>query len=100
MKRKSGMANGPHLESGGRSAGEAYSGGVLDGLCATNRFDQFQRRAHLALINARGTVPASTDYGYGPASRFQPVSKSGNTVTYSYPGYHLKKGRALLASSV
>jgi hypothetical protein len=84
MKRKSGMANRLHLESAGRSAGEGFTGGVLDGLRVTNRFDQFQRRTNLALINSQGAVLATTDYGYDTASRFQSVSKSGNTATYSY----------------
>ncbi len=65
-------------------AGEGYSGGVLDGLRVTNRFDQFQRRTNLALINAQGTVLATTDYGYDTASRLGLVAKSGNTATYSY----------------
>jgi hypothetical protein len=39
MKRKSGMANRLHLESAGRLAGEAYSGGVLYGLRIINQFD-------------------------------------------------------------
>jgi hypothetical protein len=56
MKRKSAMSNRLRLESRGRLAGEAYSGGVLDGLRLTNCFDQFQRSTNLALINASGTV--------------------------------------------
>jgi hypothetical protein len=82
MKHASGMANRLHLESGGRFAGEAYSGGVLDRLRITNRFDQFQRRTNLVLINAKGTVLASTNCGHDPASRSGTVAKSGNTVAY------------------
>jgi hypothetical protein len=78
------MANRLHLESGGCFADEAYTGGVLDGLRIANRFDQFQRRTNLALINSQVTVLAATDYGYDTASRFQSVSQSGNTATYSY----------------
>jgi hypothetical protein len=57
---------------------------VLDGLRVTNRFDQFQRRTSLALINPQGTALAATDYSFDTASRFQSVSKSGNSATYSY----------------
>ena len=63
---------------------ESYSGGPLDGLSVTNRYDQHLRRTNLAILNSQSSILAFTAYAYDNASRLATVSDGTNTATYTY----------------
>ncbi len=67
----------------GNLLSEAYSGGPLNGLTVTNRYDAWLRRATNGLWNG-STWLAQTRYGYDEASRLRTVAAGTNTVAYSY----------------
>jgi YD repeat-containing protein len=61
--------------------GEAYSGGILNGLAVTNGYDRFLRRTNLALKTQPSTA---TQFGYDNAGRVQSVTNGNYTATYTY----------------
>ena len=63
---------------------ETYSGGPLNGLIVSNRFDTLARRTNVAILSSSSTILASTTYGYDDASRLKTVADGVNTVAYSY----------------
>ncbi len=67
----------------GNLLSEAYSGGPLNGLTVTNRYDAWLRRATNGVWNG-STWLAQTRYGYDEASRLRTVAAGTNTVAYSY----------------
>ncbi|MCW5551781.1 MAG: RHS repeat-associated core domain-containing protein [Verrucomicrobiae bacterium] len=71
------------FDAAGNLLSEAYSGGPLNGLTVTNRYDALLRRATNGLWNG-STWLAQTRYGYDDASRLRTVAGGTNTVAYSY----------------
>ena len=67
----------------GQMTKESYSGGPLNGLSVTNRYDQYLRRTNLALLSG-STVLSSSAYSYDAASRLGTVSDGTNSATYGY----------------
>jgi len=68
---------------GGLLLSENYSGGTLDGLSVTNRYDSLLRRTNVSVKNG-STVLASTGYSYDSASRLANVTDGTNSAAYSY----------------
>lgn len=62
---------------------DVYSGGVLDGVGVTNRYDQYLRRTNVTASSASAQL-LTTAYGYDNASRLQTVSDGTDSATYSY----------------
>jgi len=60
-----GLANDP--------LGASYSGGVLDGLATTNRYDNLPRRTNLAVFNTTTPILHSS-MSYDAASRLSTVT--------------------------
>ena len=61
---------------------ESYSGGTLSGLSVTNTFDQFLRRAALAVGNSSSPM-LQHSFGYDTASRLATVTDNTGTTAYS-----------------
>jgi YD repeat-containing protein len=63
---------------------ESFSGGLLDGLSATNGYDQFLRRTNLTALKSNNPF-IQQSYGFDAASRLLTVNDDNNNVaTYSY----------------
>lgn len=62
----------------GRLTAESYSGGILNGLSATNGYDHWLRRTNVFLAGV------STVYDYDAASRLAAVRAGTNAAGYSY----------------
>lgn len=63
---------------------ESYTGGPLNGISITNRYDEFLRRTNVSILNAPSSILAATAYAYDSASRLQTVSDGPNRATYSF----------------
>ncbi len=68
----------------GNLLGESYSGGPLNGITLTNRYDELQRRTNVSLLSPSSQLLSSTAYAYDPASRLLTVTDGTNSATYDY----------------
>jgi RHS repeat-associated protein len=67
----------------GEMAGDAVTGGILDGVNVASGFDEFLRRNQLQATSGANTLINQT-YGYDASSRLETVSSNGQTATYGY----------------
>ena len=79
---RAGMTTTRSYSAAGQLLGEAYSGGSLSGLWATNTFDSLLRRTNLT-ARSSGATYVSTAYGYDQASRLQTVTDGTYGATYA-----------------
>jgi RHS repeat-associated protein len=63
--------------------GEAYSGGVLNGMAVTNGFDPLLRRVNNTVLTGSSILARMTN-GYNASGRVTSVSDGTNSATYSY----------------
>jgi RHS repeat-associated protein len=63
--------------------GESYTGGPLDGITISNRYDEFLRRTNLSTF-AGSTPMTVSQYAYDPASRLLSAADSTNSAAYAY----------------
>ena len=68
----------------GTLLGESYSGGPLDGVTVSNRFDALLRRTNVT-VRVGGVAVVTNDYAFDLASgRLDTVSLPGHSAIYSY----------------
>ena len=87
------------LNDAGETLRESYSGGPLNGLSITNRFDSLLRRINVSILNSPSSILASTTYGYDAASRLSTVSDGTNSAAYSYLAYSPLVGQIVFANN-
>jgi YD repeat-containing protein len=63
----------------GQLLGESNSGGTLDGLLVSNRYDAYMRRTNLSAFNGEISLSVAS-YGYDAASRLKAVSDGANAA--------------------
>jgi RHS repeat-associated protein len=71
------------LDDAGNLLSESYSGGPLDGVTVTNRYDQFLRRTNLSVLYQQSTLQ-TINFSYDSASRLKTVSSGTSSAGYSY----------------
>jgi RHS repeat-associated protein len=67
----------------GKLAGDAVTGGILDGISVSIGYDGFLRRNSLQAMSGTASLINQT-YGYDSTSRLETVTSGGQTATYGY----------------